>query len=542
LSFFSNFSFYFIFIFFIFFIFKKKKTTLLIKMSVSYQASINYEQKVASAPYYSYTKILQNNGGNEVKLTASASQTSQFDIPSQVYNLSKSFLRFDLIFPAIPADNTAGATFRAHKMLTKIPPIRRLSLMTRSGRMVADIPNFQHYWMLSKNLIVHKDDFANYPPTGVGQVLNQTSANATATNSATNNGVCLFNNPCYAGPTQALASALQSNGVTILQGAANEDPEREIDSIKRQPINTELQVITSTANASGAASETLALTCEFRFNKCGFSFFSVNRDFYTTEALQLWVEWEGFDSFTFNSSGLAAQAAAIAPTLRLPLSNSQPPSLVNLELYMAIEMNEGVRQSVMAKVATGGLAMTIPYTTVLMQGLGNQASASVNYKINRGHGERLLRVISAENVTETKTGDTLSGRCLFNNFDQKSNAGQNGITTVFNTQLDSKRIQIQDLDVRKADDYRFNYPKIKNTILSNIQEYYTNCPVHIDDWSACDDLTEAPEKDLQNCGLDLTAEKLWTKYIQQKPTRGTNMVTLIVTQKTLISGPEGVMI
>jgi hypothetical protein len=108
--------------------------------------------------------------------------------------------------------------------------------------------------------------------------------------------------------------------------------------------------------------------------------------------------------------------------------------------------------------------------------------------------------------------------------------------------LDNRRLQVADMKVVLADDWRTNYPKIKNCILSNKQEYYTNCPVHIDDWSACDDLTEAPQKDLQNCGLDLDVEKIYTKYITAKSAIPTLLTMLIVTQKTLMSGPQGVMI
>src|SRR5205807_634075 len=105
------------------------------------------------------------------------------------------------------------------------------------------------------------------------------------------------------------------------------------------------------------------------------------------------------------------------------------------------------------------------------------------YKINRGHGERLLRIISAENATDMKNGDNLSGRCLFNNL--------GGVMTkIFNTQLDNRRIQPEDLTVATSDDYKYNREKLQHCILANVQEYYTNCPVHIDDWSAVEDLTQ----------------------------------------------------
>lgn len=489
-------------------------------MSVTYQPSINYEQKAASASYYSYTKVLQNNGGANVNLTATAATTSQFDLPAQVFNLSKSFLRFDIYLQqngAVP-----------NGMLTKIPPIRRMTLMTRSGRTIVDIPNFQHFWQVTKNLIVKESEFENYPPPGVGNILDGSVANGAANTYfiAANNGILLYNNPSHSLSTTPPAVVSTTHGATIRNGVPGVEAMVDNLSARRKNYVTESQFVTGSAFAN--ANNSIFAKCELRFGKIPFSFFQVDRDFFTTEALQLQVEWEGWNTWAFTRPAAADLVACVPTTATV--------GLINLELYMAIEMNEGIRQSVMAKVMSGGLAQVIPYTTFYQQQLGTNPAASVNLKINRGHGERLLRVISAENVLDLY-GDQLAGRCLFANLDPAE-----GLTQVYNTQLDSRRLQIQDLDVFKQDDYRFNYEKIKKTILRNVQEYYTNCPVHIDDWSACDDLTESGEKDLQECGLDLSAEKMWTKYISTKSIHNSQMNVVIVCQKTLVSGPQGIMI
>ena len=209
------------------------------------------------------------------------------------------------------------------------------------------------------------------------------------------------------------------------------------------------------------------------------------------------------------------------------------PTIANLALYMAIESNEGVRNSIMAKVTQGGLQMTIPYPTVYLQALGTNLSQSVNYKINRGHGQRLLRILSAEN--SLITADHWTNRCLFNNFG-------GDLTQVFNTQLDSKRMQVEDLNVLTADDHKYNKRWLRKTILANVEEYYSSMPVHIDDFSACEDLTEAPEKDLQVCGIDLSLERLWTKYILNKTNTASQTVAVIVCQKTITSDTNGVNI
>jgi hypothetical protein len=482
-------------------------------MSVTYPSSINYEQKSASAPYYQYNRILQNSGGDKAAVTADNTYTSLFDLPPQVYNLARSYIKFDLTLGTIDGGRVAA-------LLLKVPPIRRIYLATRSGRMIADIPNFQYYWMMSKNLIVPMGDFANYPPAGTGKFL---QGNASYLLNAADNGVVYFNNPNYSLPDQKATTASASNGMALT--LVNNDVFSDNAVIRRKAYVSEIQYANGIATAADGS---LCASCELRFDKCAFSFFGVDKDWYHTEALQLSVEWENWDHWSASLSAVNVVDAATTSTVA--------PTITGVQLFIAQEMNEGVRQSVMQKVMNGGLTMTVPYTTVYQQVLGDAKAIAVNVRINRGYGERLLRVISAENTT-ANPGDIRMGRCLYAN-----NSLAITLTEQFYTMLDNRRLQVADMKVVLADDWRTNYPKIKNCILSNKQEYYTNCPVHIDDWSACDDLREAPQKDLQNCGLDLDVEKIYTKYITAKSAIPTLLTMLIVTQKTLMSGPQGVMI
>ena len=483
--------------------------------SVNYQPPIDYAQKSSSSPYYQYSKIQQKIGGLSVPITQNNSTISYFDIPAQVYNLAQSFLQFNLTIPEIPAVN---GNERANGCLLNIPPIRSIRLANLAGLDVCRIDNFQHYWKMTKNCIVSREDFAKYTPPGTG----------IAVVAAQSRGVTNFHNPANLITATAPATASLLNNSMILYTAndATVSPDLAADATTayRGIFDRDMQIQTGTLSADPNPGSAIILYCHLEFGKIPFSFFNVNKDFFSTEALQLIIEWEATNNWAYRHSAVNTLAGTAQSTVT--------PVLDNLALYLAVEMNEPVRQSVMSKVQSGGLQMTIPYSYLYQTNIGVNTAYATNLKLNRAHGERLLRIITALNYGAL---DTLSNRCNFSN-------GTGTFPQTYHTELDNKRLQTEELSNISSDGFKYNLPKLKNSVLSNMIEYYFNSPVHIDDWSACDSLDQAPELDLTLCGMPLDKELMYTHYITAKDARQATVNMIAVTQKTLVSGPSGVQI
>jgi len=460
--------------------------------SIVHNSAIDFEQKVASSPQYMYTKVLQTQGGSTVAITANSSVTSYFDIPAKVVNFNKFLLRWT-------EQVTAGAAGYMRAM-TDAPMIRRITLQNRSGQVICDIPNFRHYWKLTSNLIASNEEMGSTPGVGAG-------ATAAGANLA---GVCLGHNQSNALPGTVMASVDPNQYIQEVALVSN--------TAFRKAYQSQIPFV------SALVTEQLNLTWELRFSKIPFCFLSLNRDFYSNESLQLVVEWENYDTHFFYGTSATVLTTALATI-------TSAATLSNLALYCAVETNMDIANSVMSKVLTGGLQQMVPYPTITRVPLGTATSTFAQVKFGRNHGARLLRVISSEGLTT----DTLARSHNYFNY--------NGVTTqVFRTTLNSIPQENESMTVINGDDHRYVCKLLRGTPLENIQEYYTQAPVYINDFSACNTLDEAPVKDLLACGLDLSQEQTWAKEITTKTAVDTTCTVIAIGQKTLMSGPEGVLV
>ena len=234
-----------------------------------------------------------------------------------------------------------------------------------------------------------------------------------------------------------------------------------------------------------------------------------------------------------------AKAKAEADAKAEALKNETPATMTNVNLYLAIEQNPVIVEEVKNKVLSSGLSFTYPYPIILKQGLGATQNASATFKFTKSYGQRLLRVITAESLTSNSNVT----RCCFYNWANPLPY----ITGTYRTTLNSTQLQDETIDESKGDGYRYNAQKLKGCPLENLVEYYTQCPCNIDDWSAADKMIDAPEADLQMCGISLENEQIYGKIITKNPYNAntyydTTMTAIGVVQRTLTLGPYGVTV
>lgn len=183
-------------------------------------------------------------------------------------------------------------------------------------------------------------------------------------------------------------------------------------------------------------------------------------------------------------------------------------TIKNIYLYLAVEQNDLIVQSVMNKVLTSGLKLTIPYTTAFRNTVGSGA-ANVQISLTQQYGRKLKRMINTFwNITEN--GYTAMD-CL------------NSATKIstYNTFLDQRQLQdyplscatpvttaIADTDLNSiAGDWRENKVHCKDSAILNRDVYQLN-------WFHCDQFYQPDAKgidDSQNDdGLLMDAPKLYS--------------------------------
>lgn len=449
--------------------------------------------------YYNHTRLFPQQSSGNFNLSANSQTVQTFELPTKVYNLAKSYLRWE-------QGVTAGGAGSWKWHLLSAPPIDRMTLRTRAGQTIADIPNFRAYWKQSVNLGVPVGEFVNRPYAG----LSQTLANSRL------RGQCRFHNPSGALPSSATAGETLNARSVTQAGALS-----AVGDVWQKSYVGPVHVMVSTENADGY------LTCYLPLEYIIQSIFCMDKDFYSVEALQLEVTMSGYDKVIF-------EADTAVTAITNPISSPEALAITNFSLYLAIEQNEDLSKALIAKVMSDGVKLLIPYVTVNSYSLGVATAGSVQVKLNRGHGHQLLRILSCEMVT----ADNLN---LSHNFYNYNGA----LTSIYRTQLDSQNLEQESLNATLGTDYQVNHKFLKGTPIEDMVTWQTWAPVHINDFCGLQDLKQAKEIDFmaQNNALDLSSvEHTWNRVIETKSATATSSIVSIVGQKALMSSSQGIMV
>jgi hypothetical protein len=102
--------------------------------------ALNYERLIHTYGTYQHTKIVQNSGVQVQQIDISGGNKSSFELPTEVYNLSKSYLQFQLV------PNTAVANNSYYFYPTNgYASIRQMQLQSRTGDWLCDINDFDRF-------------------------------------------------------------------------------------------------------------------------------------------------------------------------------------------------------------------------------------------------------------------------------------------------------------------------------------------------------------------------------------------------------------
>ena len=411
---------------------------------------------------YSMTRVLAN-GSSEAQLNDSSQQEVLIDLPNRVMNLSKSSFDFDLQIPA-----AAGTT----RLLTVgQSAIERISLYTRSGVYLVDVPNTGIYTRAVTAYVTRHDDLQSAEKTQ----MSSTEAGAEATSKGFSN--CASRTLT----TDAVADGrcarrIVESGVPGVAAAADADC-----------AYTESQYFTQ--GVLGAAGY---MKFSVPLSEIHHTLFSVDKDLYFNQALVLRVSFAGTNKFG------ASSASAVDPGLAPVFKNLGAVLVKNIRLNLAIETNRDIADGVRSMVMSTGLSQVTPYVyTYLFTNSSPQTQVSQQQRFNSGHGASLLNIYTCTANSET-TG-LLSA-------DIANTAGSSKIES-YQASIDNNLLSEFRPLCRQNEDYTMQRYLMEDSCIQNSDVFRHN-RVQINSWRSgkCVDWKAS---DTVLDGLDLSSERIY---------------------------------
>ena len=431
-------------------------------MSSHVASQINYKAESQSAlPKYRYLRVPLNNlTGTAFTITGSTSQLIEFKLPTTVYNLAQSFLSYQISLPA----QSAIATW-THEDCLELATNAYFG--TAGGLDLCNLNYVNRYTKVVRKMRTKVQDYlANDNTSGLYPSNANGSANYTATTGGPAPTVTTFNNflePTYLG-TGAIGVA---PGLNQIRTAS-----------RFYPLNGIVDTV-----------------------------FSLDKDLYIPTDMYVRFTVGVGNQIAFQSSSVtdpSASAAAIAGNI----------TIQNLYLYLAVEQNQLIVDSVVNKVMTSGLRLNLPYTTAFRNS-SSGTIANIQIPLTQQYGKKFKRMIhTVWNATESA------------NTAMDCNNHNGAKIETYNTYLDQR--QLQDFPLSSlaptvtainSDDWRENQKYCRDSVILNRAVYALN-------WFHCDQFYEdstvptALADNLDN-GLTMDSVKLWAI---QAVTKNLNLV------------------
>jgi len=421
-------------------------------MSMQFSEELVYSKGISAHGNYKYLRIVPlGSGGQNPTLSLTSTTQTQFELPNNVLNLSKSKLCFDVNIAA----NAAGICNNIHGNALSL--IDRITLTSRSGTILADIPNC----LIFGNMVSAVN-------TKLSDIISRTPLN---TKTMTMGGHATAATALGLSQLTPVSDIVRCNGTANYQVTAA--------GLTAFTPNTE-PVVFYTAAAAVANS----ITYQIELSAFKDTLMELNKNIYFDNNLLLTINWNSGNKFTFTTTTTATLTGAATATLI--------PSLSNLYLYTACETDPTIISQLVSSVASGQFSMIIPFVNGQKYATSASAGASMQQRFNSTNGSTLLR---------TYFSIFLSGET---DLDSYTHTDANIIS--YNTMMDGLRLQDYTVAVADGTAWLTNERNFKNSCMQSNQQFKQNF-VHIDNWcgaSPCEN-----DDSLLN-GLSLDSDRTWS--------------------------------
>ena len=244
-------------------------------------------------------------------------------------------------------------------------------------------------------------------------------------------------------------------------------------------------------------------------------------------------------------------------------------ALSSLALYIAVETDPIITSQLINKVNGEGFTMTIPYvyctqspvsvSAIIATAAPSSSAFSMQQRITRGYGHRLLRCYSAifgsEGVSATNMsimnsthafpttiGDGVTFLGIGNVSGFTTNQHSDLCLGAYNTTLDG--IRLQDFTVSASDSthWLINEPYLRGSAILTLDQYKNQC-CHIDSWTG---KPVCEEDDTVDNGLSLDSDKTYgvtypTLYNTSTATSFDHYLFFVVQRQLAIKGNQIVL-
>jgi len=493
---------------------------------------LDYSKKETSHPMYDYTPVYPTIGASTLTLNQAGGQELVFQLPVAPINLSKSYIDLTLT-PPVTAASTGFTGLAMWSHLTPFSMIRQMQLYTQSGSYLADLYYTNKYENVVFFAETPNDEFYNLPQINGGD---------TAMNAAQS----LYKRTCLAFPAANVGlgpatvasygyrvctdntGATVASGSTLHQVIISDPKERQYKSNQGFP--------TGATGSSNSQRNTLNISLPFKYLYN--TVFSLDKDLYVGEVLQLRIVFDSVDQFCYAGTSLAdANVGAVTlPTTLVPSS---------VICYTAIEKDVKIRETLIEKINSTGLVMPIPYVYTYKYSFDG-SNQTISLRFNSAHGRKLRKIYSAP----FQQNDTLSlAYCRDNTYylttsmtDTVLAAGSRAMLNYIYSMLNNVRINQTNIDCVKEDDWQIMRKKIEKSTYVTSTDYANNW-FWVEDFTSEGPLISNESHDVNiSSGIDLNTEQKYDIYYNLAASRTLTHYNFAITEKTLTILPGKVTV
>jgi hypothetical protein len=479
---------------------------------------ITYTEAVYNHPSPLMVKITPVGGTSNPQLSVSSVGTlSEFQIPSKIINLSKSYLSLDLLFPAA----AAGLSTIISGNLGAI--IDRITVSSiGSNTILCDISNVGAYLEATD---AHQTNFTEFiknttQPTPPFFVVipaspGDTPAAVVASVNTQYNQSPLLPTTLGVAQRSPYMDIGKANTITNPIGSSwtGIGSENDNGAITTGPRNTYI----------GTAASPTAISVKLPMSMFHSTILGVNKNLYFSgETLNIAIYWSAVQSYAWS-----ATIGTVFPAISTGTAVPTLPLVSNLAFYACVEQNAFLTSKLVNQVNTEGLTMPIPLVWSSKQNL-SASNQSITLNITKSHGNSLCWVAWAP-FKNPETLNTCKAHTTFNLEQYQTLLNQIPILT--NTPI----------NVVTGEHYMYNRANLDESCIQSLISY-NNHFTHFDNFVGFslpkfnDNLTLAN-------GIDLTKETQQYQLNSQFSTADPiNNYIFWCAQKQLVLTRNGVML
>jgi hypothetical protein len=453
-------------------------------------ATLNFKTVEKASPSYTYLKVPMNSIPSGAFTNSFTTQTLiDWKLPNKVVNLGRSYIGYVNVVPA----ELAGIATWVPEDTTDLG-IANASLMSSQGFDVMNLNYSTNYLKIGTKLGTSHETLLYNGPIGDGLFLNS-------------------------------QLPIVSNYMPVSYTAQANNVYQIPPAVVTTAVNTSNEVQYLSASALATASTKVR---QFPLSWFKETILALDKDVYFGPQADMFLRFMvggnkcGFTSTSATNPNTAATAFATAGS-----------AITDMYLYLCVENNPVVIDSIMATYANNKLMVQIPYTVAFKTNNPSSTVDNVTINITRQYGKYLKKIVHTL-FNGTESANT--------NFDM-SNWNASKIQT-YNTFLDSTQLQPQLINCSQpiagavnSNDYAINKKILKDSALVGLGQYQNN-------WFHCDqffDDSVSDRSDGNNIsqGLPLNDNHIWVFAGTSAIATAINNYTFMTFTRDLLVNTDG---